>query len=55
VLKSHLIPLEILEWARKNTLPSDALDKFIEMRTEVILQKIQFYLSGIDIEIIDTK
>jgi len=55
VLKSHLIPLEILEWARKNTLPSNALDKFIEMRIEIVLQKIQSYLLGIDIEVIDTK
>jgi len=55
VLKSHLIPLKILEWSRKSKLPSNALDDFIEMRTEIILQKLKSYLSGIDIEVIDTK
>ena len=36
-------------------MPSDALDKFIEERIDLIIEELKENLEGINIEIIDTK
>jgi len=36
-------------------MPSDALDKFIEERIDLIIDELKENLEGINIEIIDTK
>ena len=55
VLKTHLIPLEILQWVRDNKMPDDALDSFIELRINLIIDELKNILKDIPFEIIDTK
>lgn len=55
VLGSHLIPPMLLDWARKDNIPDDALDQFIELRVDGILADLKSKLSGINFEVIDTK
>ena len=55
VLKTHLIPLEILQWARDNNMPNDALDRFINLRVDIIINELKNILKDIPFEIIDTQ
>ena len=55
VIKTHLLPNQILEWSNLHEMPSDALDKFIEERIDLIIDELKENLEGINIEIIDTK
>ncbi len=55
VIKTHFLPNQILEWSSMPEMPSDALDKFIEERIDIILDELKGNLEGINIEIIDTK
>lgn len=55
VIKTHLLPEQILEWSSMPEMPSDALDKFIEERIDLIIEELKENLEGINIEIIDTK
>jgi len=55
VIKTHLLPNQILEWSSMPEMPSDALDKFIEERIDLIIDELKENLEGINIEIIDTK
>lgn len=54
VIKSHLLPIELIEWARMETMPDNALDQFIEARVELIISELKTQLEGIDFEILDT-
>lgn len=55
VLQSHLLPQELLDWARMDKMPDDALDQFIEKRIDLILEELKIQLQGINFESIDTK
>lgn len=55
VINSHLLPKEILKWARMEEMPANALDQFIEHRIELLLDAIKDQLSGINIDEIDTR
>lgn len=55
VLKTHLIPLEILEWARDNNMSDDALNRFIDLRVDIIINELKNVLKDIPFEIIDTR
>ena len=55
VIESHLLPREIIEWARMDKMPSNALDLFIEKRVDIIIEEIKSNLKGISFEIIDTQ
>lgn len=55
ILKNHLVPKVILSWARTNTLPEDALDQFIELRVENIIEELKNILEGVNFDVIDTK
>ena len=55
VIESHLLPKEIIEWARMEKMPSDALDQFIEKRVDIIINELKSILEGINFEVIDTK
>ncbi|MEA3330804.1 MAG: DUF262 domain-containing protein [Campylobacterota bacterium] len=55
VLKTHLIPNNILEWVRNNNLPENALDQFIDLRVEAIINELKFILVGVNFEVIDTQ
>ncbi len=54
IMPSHLLPLEILEWARTGQMPDNALDLFIESRVDNILADLKSKLSGIVFEEMDT-
>ncbi len=54
-LKNHLVPKVILSWARTNTLPEDALDQFIELRVENIIEELKNILEDVNFDVIDTK
>lgn len=55
VLQNHLIEKSILEWVRKNDLPQNALDQFIDLRVEFIIKELRYILSDIYFEAIDTQ
>ena len=54
VVPSHLLPAELLDWARQGQLPPNAIDLFIEARVEQILTTLKARLPGIQINEIDT-
>ena len=55
VIDSHLIPKQILTWARMDEMPLNALDQFIEGRVDIVVNELKKLLNGINIEVIDTK
>lgn len=55
VIDSHLLPKQILTWARMDEMPSNALDQFMEERVELVIEELKKQLSEINIEVIDTK
>ncbi len=54
-IKSHLIPVQILEWSSLPEMPENALDLFIEQRIDLIIEQLRVKLNGIKFEIIDTR
>lgn len=54
-IKSHILPNELLEWSRLESMPDDALDQFIEKRVDMIIEELRMMMSGVNIEVIDTK
>lgn len=54
-IKTHILPIELLEWSRLEDMPSDALDQFIERRIDLVIEELKKNMSGVNIEIIDTK
>lgn len=54
IMASHYLPKEILEWARAEQMPENALDQFIEKRVESILADLRDKLTGIKFDVIDT-
>jgi hypothetical protein len=55
VLETNLVPLEILEWAREDEMPEDALDQFIERRIDLMIEELRDKLPGVTFDVIDTK
>ena len=55
VLKSHLLTDDLVKWSKMDEMPGNALDEFIEKRIESIIAELKVKLSGIDVEVIDTK
>jgi hypothetical protein len=55
VLETHLIPNNILDWIRNNTLPENALDQFIDLRVDAIIDELKSILTDINFEVIDTQ
>ena len=53
-MPSHLLPEELLDWARKGQLPTNAIDVFIEERVKQVLATLRERLPGIQISEIDT-
>ena len=54
-IKSHILPNELLEWSRLESMPVNALDQFIEKRVTLIIDELRRILSGVNFEVIDTK
>ena len=55
VLDNHLIPLDILEWARQEEMPDNALDIFIEKRIDLLINILREKLTGIIFDVVDTR
>ena len=55
VLKSHMIPVNLLDWSRMENMPDNALDQFIEQRIDIIIGELREILSDINFDEIDTK
>ena len=55
IMPTHLLPKEVLEWARSNNMPSNALDIFIEKRIELIIDALKNKLSIPNFDVLDTK
>jgi len=54
IMPTHLLPIEILEWARSSDMPANALDIFIENRINSIIENLKKKISIQKFEIIDT-
>jgi len=54
IMSTHLLPREILEWARNNDLPSNALDLFVEKRVDLIIDSLKKKLPNLSFDVIDT-
>jgi len=55
VIKTHVLPIELLEWSRFESMPPDALDQFIEKRVDLVIEELKKNMEGIYVEDIDTK
>jgi len=55
VIKNHVLPIELLQWSRLESMPSDALDQFIEKRVDLVIEELKKNMGGVNIEVIDTK
>lgn len=54
IMPTHLLPIEILEWARAEDMPNNALDVFIEKRIDMIIYDLKKKLPVQNFETIDT-
>jgi hypothetical protein len=54
-MRSHLLPVELLEWSRLENMPVDALDQFIEKRVYMIIEELRSIMDDVNFEVIDTK
>jgi len=54
-IKTHILPIELLQWSRLESMPSDALDQFIEKRVDLVIDELKKNMAGVNIEVIDTK
>jgi len=54
-LESHMIPGNLLEWSRLESMPTDALEQFIESRIDMIIDELRNILPDVNFEVIDTK
>lgn len=52
---THLLPEMVVEWAKSEQMPSDALDAFVEERLDLILARLRGYIGDIPFEVIDTR
>ena len=52
-IKSHMLPVELLEWSRMEVMPENALDQFIEKRVELVIGELKEILSGTNFEVVD--
>lgn len=55
VQRTHLLPDVIVEWARSEQIPGNALDTFVDARLQLILARLREYLSAVPFEVIDTR
>jgi len=54
IMKKHLIPLEVLEWAENPTVTWANFDNFIEERINIVIHKIAEVLPGTEVVPFDT-
>lgn len=55
VLNGHLVPSEVVDWARSAKMPENALDIFLEKRIDLLIQALRTKLDGIAFDVVDTR
>ncbi len=55
VLRAHLVPPQILDWAKQEELSADALDKFVDLRAELFVEELASLLAGISFKVFDSR
>lgn len=55
IMPTHLLPIEVLVWARNDNMPSNALDIFIEKRVDLIIDDLKRKLPNFSFNVMDTK
>lgn len=55
IQRTHLLPDNVVDWARAEKMPDDALDVFVNSRLSLILERLREYLRDIHFEVIDTR
>ncbi len=55
VLEGHLVPSEVVDWARSAKMPDNALDIFLEKRIDLLIQALRTKLDGIAFDVVDTR
>ncbi|MBI4679884.1 MAG: DUF262 domain-containing protein [Nitrospirae bacterium] len=55
IMPTHLLPVEIMEWVRADSMPDNALDIFIEKRVDLIIDNLKMKLPIHNFEVIDTE
>lgn len=55
VLRDHLVPLDILAWARQEEMPENALDIFIEKRIKLFAETLRQKLLDVTFDVVDTR
>lgn len=54
IMPSHLLSIEILDWARSGKFPDNAIDQFMESRVNNILIDLKTKLNGVTFDEMDT-
>lgn len=55
ILKSHLVPPQILDWAHQAELPDDGLDRFVDLRVELFIEELTLLLPDIPFKVFDSR
>ncbi len=55
VLEDHLVPLQVIEWAKQKTLPEDALDQFVDQRVELFMGALRDLLPNVTFKVFDSR
>lgn len=55
IMPTHLLSINILEWARADEMPENAIDLFKESRVATILTDLKTKLNGLTFDEMDTK
>ena len=55
IQRTHLLPEMLVDWAEASEMPDDALNRFVDARVDLVLARLREYLSGIPVEVIDSR
>jgi hypothetical protein len=55
IMPTHLLPKEVIEWAKNDNMLPNALDIFIEKRVELLIDDLKKKLPIQNFDVIDTK
>lgn len=55
IQQTHLLPDVIVQWARAEQMPPDALDTFVDARLDLVIKQLRSYLADVPFEVIDTR
>lgn len=55
VLEGHLVPSEVVDWARSAKMPDNALDIFLEKRIDLLIQALRVKLEAVTFDVVDTR